>query len=168
MKILAAYGRLRDQILTDSDAQTAPEPERFDTAVSTSATSEADLADLLDTTKLLPAVWLFVHLADDSEATRVARAEEVGPVTAEWVRRHLGERCSFKITPVLDPLNQTPVDAYEIPARHQQAVHLMTPADTFPFASNTTRKVQNDHTIPWTAKRCAAARSSPVSGTTDR
>ncbi|MEO7943526.1 MAG: hypothetical protein ABIR34_09015, partial [Marmoricola sp.] len=68
------------------------------------------------------------------------------PVTAEWVRTHLGERCKFKITPVIDPLNQVPVDAYEIPKRHQQAVHLMTPADTFPFAANTTRKVQIDHT----------------------
>ncbi len=78
------------------------------------------------------------------------------PVTADWVRTHLGERCTFKITPVLDPLDQIPVDAYEIPDRHKQAVHLMTPADTFPFASNTTRKKQIDHTEKWSAKRAAA------------
>ncbi len=82
----------------------------------------------------------------DTDTGGVARVEGSAPVTADWVRTHLGERCTFKITPVLDPLDQIPVDAYEIPDRHKQAVHLMTPADTFPFASNTTRKKQIDHT----------------------
>ena len=45
--------------------------------------------------------------------------------------------------------HQAPVDGYEIPDRHRQAVHLMTPADTFPFASNTTRSKQVDHTEPY-------------------
>jgi len=42
-----------------------------------------------------------------------------------------------------------PVDAYEIPDVHRQAVHLMTPADTFPFSSNTSRSQQIDHTKPF-------------------
>ena len=54
----------------------------------------------------------------------------------------------FKIQPVLDLAGQAPVDAYEIPDRHRQAVHLMTPADTFPFASSLSRKKQVDHTVP--------------------
>ena len=35
-------------------------------------------------------------------------------------------------------------------------MHLLTPADTFPFAGNTTRAMQIDHTIAWTAQRAAA------------
>jgi hypothetical protein len=116
----------------------APEPERFDPTA---------LPDVLDPAKLLPTVVLFVHLAGlRDDVAPVARIEGANPVTAEWVRKHLGERCRFTIKPVVDPLNQTPVDAYEIPRRHREAVQLMTPADVFPFASNTTREIQIDHT----------------------
>jgi len=41
------------------------------------------------------------------------------------------------------------VDAYEIPDRHREAVHLRTPADIFPYGSNTTRRQQIDHTKPY-------------------
>ena len=122
-------------------------PERFDPTVA---------AGLLDDAKLLPTVWLFAHLAADPADSPVGRVEGADPVTAEWVRRHLGDRCRFKITPVLDPLDQVPVDAYEIPDRHRQAVHLLTPADTFPFAANITRAMQIDHTVAWTPERAAA------------
>lgn len=104
----------------------------------------------LDQQLLLPAVWMVVHLAQqegtDDGAGPVARVEGVAPVTSEWVRRVLGSRCRFRITPVLDPLAQTPVDAYEVPRRHRRAVRLMSPADVFPFAANTTDDVQIDHT----------------------
>ena len=53
-------------------------------------------------------------------------------------------------------MDQVPVDAWEIPLRHRQAVHLLTPADTFPFASNTTRQMQVDHTIAWSVHHAAA------------
>jgi hypothetical protein len=95
-----------------------------------------------DESKLLPVVWLFVHLAGSG----VARVEGMGPVTDDWVREHLGERCRFRVSGVIDPLGQTAVDAYEIPDRHRQAVRLLTPADTFPFAANTSRSTQIDHT----------------------
>ncbi|HEY0951537.1 MAG TPA: hypothetical protein VGD85_15170, partial [Nocardioides sp.] len=65
-----------------------------------------------------------------------------------WLREVLGERARFTVRPVLDIAGLAPVDAYEIPERHRRAVHLMTPADTFPFASCTTRSMQVDHTIP--------------------
>ena len=42
-----------------------------------------------------------------------------------------------------------PVDAYEIPDRMRRAVHLRTPADTFPYSSNTTGDVDLDHTDPY-------------------
>ena len=109
---------------------------------------------------LLPTVQLHLHSylnpdpdADTDpgavEAGRIARLEGHGPVTEAWITRVLGPRAKFKIQPVLDLAGQAPVDAYEIPARHRQAVHLMTPADTFPFASSLSRKQQVDHTIPF-------------------
>ncbi len=110
-----------------------------------------------DPTDLLPTVQLYVHTyaSPDSEHDtgaedgRIARLEGHGPVTEAWIARVLGPRAKFKIQPVLDLAGQAPVDAYEIPDRHRQAVHLMTPADTFPFASSLSRKQQVDHTIPY-------------------
>jgi hypothetical protein len=55
----------------------------------------------------------------------------------------------FTIKPVIDPSGMAPVDGYEIPDRHREAVHLRTPADAFPFASNTGRAKQQDHTEPY-------------------
>lgn len=102
---------------------------------------------VVDLAKLMPTVQIFVHMS--SEDNDVTRIENLGPVSPTWVRRQLGDKCRFKITPVIDLAAQAPVDAYEIPARHRQAVHLMTPADVFPFATNTTRGKQIDHTVPY-------------------
>jgi hypothetical protein len=49
------------------------------------------------------------------------------------------------VSQVIDLAGQEPVDAYEIPERHRTAVHLRTPADCFPFSSNTSRRVDVDH-----------------------
>lgn len=140
-------------------------PARFrpgDIEPGTSADFELDYA------KLLPAVWLFVHLArhtgpsgDDTDQTAetghsgatgagaLARVEGTGPVTREWVRRVLGRRCRFKVTPVLDPHGLAPVDGYEVPATHRAGQYALTPADVFPFGANTTREMQLDHTIEY-------------------
>ena len=111
----------------------------------------ARLGDIVDAATLLPDVTLYVHLSDDP--TGVARVEDPtgvqAPITAEWVRRWLGPHCRFTIKPVLVPEQQTPVDAWEVPARHREAVHIMSPADVFPWAANTTRRVQIDHTMPY-------------------
>ena len=103
----------------------------------------------IDPATLLPAVMLFVHMYAGPEPTGVARVEGTGPVTHHWVREMLGPQARFTVQPVLDLEGQAPVDAYDVPDRHRQAVHLMTPADTFPFASNTSRKQQIDHTEPY-------------------
>ena len=79
----------------------------------------------------------------------MARVEGHGPVTEAWIRRALGPSARFTIQPVTDLADRSPVDAYEIPGRHRQAVHLMTPADTFPFATCTSRQMQIDHTVPY-------------------
>ena len=153
VQILHAYTTWQHQ---DADSPEPSREEPVDTVPQRFDPTQA--AELFDETKLLPAVWLFVHLAGltDQSAGEVARVEGCDPVTTDWVRRHLGGRCRFKITPVLDPLDQVPVDAWEIPHRHRQAVHLLTPADTFPYAGNTTRAMQIDHTIPWTKHRAEA------------
>ncbi len=105
------------------------------------------------TPELLPKVTLYLHSYLDEDADnpeeRIARLEGHGPVTEAWITRVLGPRAKFEVQPVLDLAGQAPVDAYEIPDRHRQAVHLMTPADTFPFASNLSREQQVDHTIPY-------------------
>ena len=106
----------------------------------------------IDWSKLLPAVTIFVHMyagTRQQPSEGVARVEDVGPVTEAWVRDHLGPHARFTIKPVLDIEGQAPVDSYEIPDRHRQAVHLMTPADIFPFASSTDRGKQIDHTVPY-------------------
>ena len=59
----------------------------------------------------------------ERQTVRSAGSKDAEPVTAEWVRKHLGARCRFKITPVLDPLDQVPVDAWEIPNRQRQAMN---------------------------------------------
>lgn len=181
---------------SESAGSLSPETKRFRPA----SVAPAPSTDFeLDYARLLPAVWLFVHLASgpqhagpdtgsprDSDAGgtgfgnagfaeqaldtgavgvagfppgrepppadlgRLARIEGLGPMSTEWVRRVLGRRCRFKVTPVLDPLGLSPVDGYEIPAVHRAAVHAMTPADVFPFAAHTGRaRMQIDHTIPY-------------------
>ncbi|HEY0951461.1 DUF222 domain-containing protein [Nocardioides sp.] len=108
----------------------------------TGAGDDTDLAELL------PSVTMFVHTYAGPDREDAVRVEGHGPLTEAWVRQVLGPHARFTIQPVLDLAGQAPVDAYEIPDRHRQAVHLMTPADTFPFASSTSRSMQVDHTIP--------------------
>lgn len=129
-------------------ARTAAEPEQL----------------VVDESKLLPTVLLFVHLYLDP-ATRepgdVVRVEDHGPVSREWVRDVLGERARFRVQPVLDLAGQAPVESYEIPDRHRRAVQLMTPADTYPFASGASRSHQIDHTQEW-CPVCSTAAAAGV------
>ncbi len=106
---------------------------------------EADQPDV-DWSTILPTVTLHVHTYAGAEPTDVTRVEGHGPVTEAWVREHLGPHVRFTIRPMLDLAGQAPVDAYEIPDRHRRAVHMMTPADTFPWGASTARTHQIDHT----------------------
>ncbi len=100
----------------------------------------------VDWSQFRPAVTVYVHLYGGAENTGIARVEGVGPLTEAWVREHLARDAKVTIKPVFDVEGQAPVDAYEIPDRHRQAVHLMTPADTFPHSPSTSRSQQIDHT----------------------
>jgi hypothetical protein len=98
---------------------------------------------------LLPTVNLYLHLHADTISNGglgVARWEGEGPVTGAYVRDFLGPWARFTIKPVIDPAGLAPVDAYEIPDRHREALHLRSPADAFPFGPNTSRGQQIDHT----------------------
>jgi Domain of unknown function (DUF222) len=105
-----------------------------------------------DPRKLLPSVTVYLHLyarTDTGQVGPVARWEGEAPVTTEYVRDILGPACQLVVKPVIDLNAMAPVDAHEIPDRHREAVHLRTPADVFPYASNTTRTQQIDHTSPY-------------------
>lgn len=78
-----------------------------------------------ETVELLPEVQLFVHTYAGPDREAIARVEGHGPVSEEWVRELLGPRARFRVQPVLDLAGQAPVDAYEIPDRHRQAVELV-------------------------------------------
>jgi hypothetical protein len=102
-----------------------------------------------------PDAVLYVHLARESlrgaDCAAVARVEGIGPLLADTVRDWLtpgpGRRANrITVKPVLDLADQTPVDAYEIPDRIRELVHLRSPADCFPYATNTGRHLDNDHT----------------------
>ena len=118
----------------------------------------------VDWARLLPTVTLYVHLTDHTLATGhgVARWEGEGPVSAQYVRDFLGPTSRFTIKPVIDLAGQAAVDAYEVPDRLREAVHLRTPADVFPYASNTSRRMDLDHTRPYRHGAPAAATPRPA------
>ncbi|WP_207010502.1 HNH endonuclease signature motif containing protein [Nocardioides aromaticivorans] len=94
-----------------------------------------------------PKVLIRLHCTPDSA---IARMEGHGPLTTAYVR-HLVEHYAsgVKVQPVIDLNQGASVDAYEIPHRLREAVHLIHPGDTFPFAANLSRKVDLDHQIPY-------------------
>jgi hypothetical protein len=103
----------------------------------------------IDWKSLLPRVVVNVHTyagsPDHPDSDGMARVERCGAMTEAWVRDHLTRAAHVTVKPVLDLQGQAPVDAYEIPERHRQAVQLMTPADTFPFSTSLDPD-QVDHT----------------------
>jgi hypothetical protein len=181
-QLLAAYDRwrrngggsdARPEAATDDspppdDAPPAPErdPEHPDAPEEPAITDEPegivkDAHDLLasrptiDWERLLPRTTVFVHVHGLPDSDGIARVEGAGTVTEAWLRGVLGPQTKVTVKPVIDLRDQAPVDAWEIPERHRQAVRLMTPADVFPFASRTVNDpdgwpgMQVDHTQPW-------------------
>ncbi len=98
-----------------------------------------------------PPATLYIYLDQDSftrDADGVARFEGIGPVTIDQVKTWLGH-CQVTVKPVIDLANQAPVDGYEVPDRLREAMHLRSPVDVFPYATNTTRRKQADHSDPY-------------------
>jgi hypothetical protein len=138
-----------DAVLRTEDAHALIKPRPF----APGKLTEADLGFYrYDGSKLLPAVTLYVHLSQESlerDEGGVARWEGEGPLSVQYVRDHLAPHHTFVIKPVIDLAGQAPVDAYEVPERHREAVHLRSPADIFPFSTSTDRRVDIDHTVPY-------------------
>ena len=99
---------------------------------------------------------LYVHLTDETLRTGsgVVRAEGIGPVLADQVRGWLqSAEATVTVKPVIDIAGQAPVDGYEVPDRLREAVHLLHPADVFPYATNTGRGQDLDHTLRYRRQR---------------
>jgi hypothetical protein len=100
-------------------------------------------------------VTLYLHLAEETaeharqgHANGILRLAGDTPLTLRYLYSQVVPYQRLRITPVIDLAGQEPVDAYEIPRRHRQAVHLRTPADCFPYAANLSPG-EIDHTIPY-------------------
>ena len=119
----------------------------------------------LDQRRLRPQVVLHIHLGQEALLASVAngagrlgasglgggvaRMEGVGPVTLEQVRRFLGQTsCKVTVQPVIDPVDVSAVDGYEIPRRIKEAMFLRMPASCFPYAAGA-RRMDLDHTKPY-------------------
>lgn len=81
----------------------------------------------------------------------VARVEtDLGTfaATRAMIARILGHE-HVSLRPVIDLADTTSADRYEIPADISEALHLIKPADIYPYAEGTGRRMDRDHTIPW-------------------
>ncbi len=87
-----------------------------------------------------PKAVLYVHLTKEAldSGDGVARVEGIGPITLDQAKQWLSD-CTITLKPVIDLAGITPVDAYEIPDQMREAIHIITPADMFPYASCTSR-----------------------------
>lgn len=149
-QLLTAYAQWKDR---PTGPDTHEEPDRDeDQAGNKPEPARTGEQPVIDWAACLPAVMLFVHMYGDTDSDGVARLEGASPLTEAWIAQHLVNAAKVTVRPVLDLAGQAPVDAYEIPERHRQAVHLMTPADTFPYSSALGRhdparpRLQIDHT----------------------
>jgi hypothetical protein len=157
-QLLAAYAawRQRPSDPTPPDGPAEPEPSGIvgDAVALFRRSGGEPTGDqpVIDWRDLLPAVQLMTHVYAgecngeggglvQSDATGIARIEGIGAVTEAWVRDVLGPRARITHRPVIDIAGKAPVDSWEIPDRHRQAVRLMTPADTFPFATATVNQI---------------------------
>ena len=154
-ELIAAYQAWRDRPDDPTDLPDLPDLKDVVSTSSTDQTTGQAIAvartgatPVIDWKRLLPAVTVYVHLYAGIDADGIARIEKCGAMTEAWVRDQLSPRAKVTVKPVLDLAGQAPVDCYQIPERHRRAVHLMTPADTFPY-STSLDPAQIDHTEPF-------------------
>jgi hypothetical protein len=126
--------------------------------------TQADLAEALreiDPATLRPRVVLYVHLSRAAIASLgggcaecgyapVARVEDIGPLLAAEVPEWLGH-AFVKVQPVIDLDDLQAFDAYEHPISLADRVHLRSPADGFPYGTQVSRGLDNDHVEPYQA-----------------
>ncbi len=77
--------------------------------------------------------------------------EDVGPITAGQAAEFLGH-CHVTLKPVIDLESDMPVDAYEVPDRLRDQLRLRAPASVFPWSPSRSRRMDTDHTVPWSRR----------------
>lgn len=136
------------------DLDLGPEPVEPERATNRAMAMPADLLDAikeLDLTPLAPKAVLYVHTheaAVSGAATGVARVEGLGPRSYASLAELLA-RTDLVIKPVVDLSNRIRTTAYEHPESLKELVHLTTGGDYWPYATSTSRQVDNDHPIPF-------------------
>ncbi len=101
--------------------------------------------------KVRPAAVVYLHLTPDSLLGKgVARAEELGALTRQRLVEVLGHH-QISLRPVIDLNEGMAADCYEVSAAIDERLQLSKPADVFPFASSTSRRLDRDHTIRYDA-----------------
>ncbi len=115
-----------------------------------------DKVTAIDPAKLRPRAVLYLHVHESSftrDSRGVARLEDGhGPTTAARAYQLLGHH-HVDVRRVIDLADQQPAEAYEVPPRLREALHLLKPGSVFPFAahhgeSKDTSK-DADHTKPY-------------------
>jgi len=118
---------------------------------------QAGLAEALrglDPAKLRPQAVLYVHLHEAAVRTGygVCRVEDIGPVLSAEIPEWLGH-ANVSVRPVIDLADQVAFDSYEHPDSLDERIHLRSPADSFPHANQVTRRLDDDHVIPYVPGR---------------
>lgn len=101
---------------------------------------------------LLPRVELVVHLSQGAltspDEHPVARTSHCGPQLAETIRHWLGHT-RVTVRPVLDTASIMPTSAYEVPGRMRELLELRNPTSVFPHSTRRMRRLDLDHTVPY-------------------
>ena len=99
-----------------------------------------------------PRATFFVHLhqAALDGVPAVARAEDLGPMLLDQVRRFLGH-AHVDVHPVIDLNAGTSVNCYEHPTAMVERGHLRNPGEVFPHACRMSRRTDSDHPDPYQA-----------------
>jgi len=108
----------------------------------------------LDPAKLRSQAVLYVHLHEAAVRTGygVCRIEDIGPVLSSEIPAWLGH-AQVSVRPVIDLADQHAFDAYEHNDALDERIHLRSPADSFPHANQVTRRLDDDHVIPYVPGR---------------
>ncbi|GAB3925216.1 hypothetical protein GCM10011575_05170 [Microlunatus endophyticus] len=112
----------------------------------------AEVVGRIDASKLIPSGTLHIHLNADAftrPENSIARLEKIGPALLSTIKTWLGDGCTIRLQPVLDPATIAPVDRYEVPDRMREAILARTPASSFPWTGSLNRRNDLDHTLPY-------------------
>jgi hypothetical protein len=114
-----------------------------------------DTLKQINPTKLRPRAVVYVHLhqAALDTGTGVARVEDGGgPRLVQQLAGLLGT-ADITLKPVIDLNDRVSINAYEHPEWLRERIHLIAPAEPFPFSTRVSRMGDIDHCTPYTFGR---------------